>query len=123
MTEEINHSYDGGLYAELLSNPTFRNIWSGLEAWQLVRLGNAEATGASDKTAGPSAALTTSSTGSVLTAAMRHTKAAGALRDIAMRLGGFEAKTDKKAAPAAQPKLPGALSPRSFLPSFLKRSA
>ena len=71
----------------------------------------------------PSAALTTSSTGSVLTAAMRHTKAAGALRDIAMRLGGFEAKTDKKAVPAAQPKLPGTLSPRSFLPSFLKRSA
>jgi alpha-N-arabinofuranosidase len=60
MTEEINHSYDGGLYAQLLSNPTFRNIWSGLEAWQLVRLGNAEATGVSDKTTGPSAALPSS---------------------------------------------------------------
>ena len=26
MTEEINHSYDGGLYAELLQNRTFRLI-------------------------------------------------------------------------------------------------
>ena len=71
----------------------------------------------------PSAALTTSSTGSVLTAAMRHTKTAGALRDIAMRLSGFEQKSDKKVVQSAQSKAPGALSARSFLPSFLKRSA
>jgi alpha-N-arabinofuranosidase len=31
MTEEINHSYDGGLYAELLSNHTFRSSWEGVE--------------------------------------------------------------------------------------------
>jgi hypothetical protein len=30
MTEEINHSYDGGLYAELLQNRTFRTTWEGL---------------------------------------------------------------------------------------------
>jgi alpha-N-arabinofuranosidase len=60
MTEEINHSYDGGLYAELLSNHTFRGNWEGVEGWGLVRNGNAKATAAIDKANGPSAALPTS---------------------------------------------------------------
>ncbi|MEO6922347.1 MAG: alpha-N-arabinofuranosidase, partial [Bryocella sp.] len=60
MTEEINHSYEGGLYAQLLSNQTFRAHWDGVEGWQLVRNGNAHARIAQDKTTGPSAALTTS---------------------------------------------------------------
>ena len=29
MTEEINYSYDGGLYAELVRNRTFRSDWTG----------------------------------------------------------------------------------------------
>ena len=29
MTEEINYSYDGGLYAELIRNRTFRSDWTG----------------------------------------------------------------------------------------------
>jgi alpha-N-arabinofuranosidase len=60
MTEEINHSYEGGLYAELISNRTFHSNWSGLERWELVRHGNAEATVSIDKTTGPSEALNTS---------------------------------------------------------------
>ena len=60
MTEEINHSYDGGLYAELLSNHTFRSSWDGVEGWGLIRNGNAKAAGAMDKASGPSAALPTS---------------------------------------------------------------
>jgi alpha-N-arabinofuranosidase len=60
MTEEINHSYDGGLYAELLSNPTFRRNWQGVESWGLVRNGSAKAEADIDKTTGPSEALTTS---------------------------------------------------------------
>ncbi len=60
MTEEINHSYDGGLYAELLSNHTFRSNWEGVEGWGLIRNGNAEASAAVDKANGPSAALPTS---------------------------------------------------------------
>jgi alpha-N-arabinofuranosidase len=60
MTEEINHSYDGGLYAEMLSNPTFRRNWQGVESWRLVRNGNAKASADVDKTTGPSEALTTS---------------------------------------------------------------
>ncbi len=60
MTEEINHSYDGGLYAQLISNPTFRGSWAGTEAWGLIRNGNAKASANIDKTSGPSKALPTS---------------------------------------------------------------
>ena len=60
MTEEINHSYDGGLYAELLSNHTFRGNWEGVGGWGLVRNGNAKAEASVDKSSGPSAALPTS---------------------------------------------------------------
>ena len=30
MTEEINYSYDGGLYAKLVRNRTFRSDWTGI---------------------------------------------------------------------------------------------
>ncbi len=60
MTEEINHSYDGGLYAELLGNHTFRPTWEGVVGWGLVRNGNAKASVVPDKATGPSKALPTS---------------------------------------------------------------
>jgi alpha-N-arabinofuranosidase len=60
MTEEINHSYDGGLYAQLISNPTFRGSWAGTESWGLIRNGNAQAAASVDKAEGPSKALPTS---------------------------------------------------------------
>ncbi len=60
MTEEINHSYDGGLYAELIRNGTFRADWSGVNDWILVENGNSEARINLDKTTGPSTALTSS---------------------------------------------------------------
>jgi alpha-N-arabinofuranosidase len=60
MTEEINHSYEGGLYAQLISNNTFRGNWMGVESWGEVLHGNAKASFAIDKTEGPSAALPTS---------------------------------------------------------------
>ena len=55
MTEEINHSYEGGLYAQLLGNHTFRD-----KSWEMVLNGNAKATVDIDKTTGPSSALPTS---------------------------------------------------------------
>src|ERR1700744_4289511 len=55
MTEEINHSYDGGLYAELLHNRTFRGNWEGVGNWYLVQQGASSASAEIDKTAGPSA--------------------------------------------------------------------
>jgi alpha-N-arabinofuranosidase len=60
MTEEINHSYDGGLYAEMVRNRTMHGSWSGPEGWTLVQRGNASATIAGDRATGPSTALTNS---------------------------------------------------------------
>ncbi len=60
MTEEINYSYDGGIYGELISNRTFSASWSGVDHWTLIQNGDARATIASDNTTGPSAALTRS---------------------------------------------------------------
>lgn len=41
MTEEINHSYDGGLYAELIRNRVFRDNETNVEAWSLTVPSNA----------------------------------------------------------------------------------
>ncbi|MGC1160371.1 MAG: alpha-L-arabinofuranosidase C-terminal domain-containing protein [Acidobacteriaceae bacterium] len=58
MSEEINHSYDGGLYAELIANRTFQNNRRrSLERWILVETGNSAAAISLDTTTGPSAAL------------------------------------------------------------------
>jgi alpha-N-arabinofuranosidase len=43
MTEEINHSYDGGLYAELIRNRVFRDNETNAEAWTLTVPSNAVA--------------------------------------------------------------------------------
>lgn len=60
MTEEINYSYEGGLYAEMVRNRTFRGDWSGILYWYLVEDGNARARMEHDASTGPSTALHTS---------------------------------------------------------------
>ena len=60
MTEEINHSYDGGLYAELVSNRTFQDNPHSPDNWLTLRDGNARASMQIDKSTGPSAALPSS---------------------------------------------------------------
>jgi len=57
MTEEINYSYDGGLYAELIRNRTFRSDWSGILNWYLIEKGSSSAKLTVDNGDGPSAAL------------------------------------------------------------------
>ncbi len=57
MTEEINHSYEGGLYAELIQNGTFRAEWSGFDDWYLVQGGSSKAKMTMDRSTGPSEAL------------------------------------------------------------------
>ena len=37
MTEEINHSYDGGLYAELIRNRVFKDNANNPDAWSVVQ--------------------------------------------------------------------------------------
>jgi len=60
MTEEINFSYDGGLYAELVRNRTFRADWSGILYWYLLENGNSSAKMSIDDKTGPSDALKSS---------------------------------------------------------------
>src|SRR5690242_21951023 len=56
MTEEINFSYDGGLYAEMIRNRTFAKDWSGISHWYVSEQGSGRAaiSAAAD---GPSKAL------------------------------------------------------------------
>jgi alpha-L-arabinofuranosidase len=65
MTEEINYSYDGGLYAEMVRNRVFRDQTFTTEKrdpahWVLVQKGDARASMAVQKATGPSTALTDS---------------------------------------------------------------
>jgi alpha-N-arabinofuranosidase len=60
MTEEINYSYEGGLYGELVRNRTFRADWEGVEDWIATPYGSARGTMALDKTSGPTAVLPSS---------------------------------------------------------------
>ena len=58
MTEEINYSYDGGLYAEMVRNRTFQDHgFGGVAHWNVEHLGNSMASISVDLTEGPSAAL------------------------------------------------------------------
>lgn len=43
MTEEINHSYDGGLYAELIRNRAFKDDTSAPVHWSLIKADDASA--------------------------------------------------------------------------------
>jgi alpha-N-arabinofuranosidase len=57
MTEEINYSYDGGLYAEMVKNRTLRDgAWSQQD-WLVMQNASAGATFEKDKSTGPSEAL------------------------------------------------------------------
>jgi alpha-N-arabinofuranosidase len=57
MTEEINYSYDGGLYAELVQDRNFLSSRSDTENWIPVPQGTARGSVATDRTTGPSAAM------------------------------------------------------------------
>ncbi len=57
MTEEINFSYDGGLYAELVRNRTFQDNNNNPQHWFIHEGAAPDATMQIDHTAGPSAAL------------------------------------------------------------------
>ncbi len=59
MTEEINYSYEGGLYGELVQDRTFLNMRDTVN-WIPVEQGTARGSVARDTTTGPSAALAAS---------------------------------------------------------------
>jgi alpha-N-arabinofuranosidase len=57
MTEEINYSYDGGLYAELVRNRTFQDRGKIPPDWFIYEQGTAQAAMEIDHTTGPTSAL------------------------------------------------------------------
>ena len=57
MTEEINFSYDGGLYGELIRNRTFQDHASRPEHWFVYEGAGADTSIKIDRTTGPSEAL------------------------------------------------------------------
>jgi alpha-N-arabinofuranosidase len=57
MTEEINYSYDGGLYAEMVRNRTFRSRRRDVPYWLLAENGDAQAKMEIDQKTGPSESL------------------------------------------------------------------
>ena len=106
MTEEINFSYDGGLYAELVRDRTIGTDWQALAHWTLVARGNSVADVSVDQATGPSAALLHSLKVSVTSA----TEAAPAgvqndgfwgipVRPRTSYSGSFYAKTDSVGVP------------------------
>jgi len=58
MTEEINFSYDGGLYAELIRNRTFRDNPQNPVNWSVAKYNGGEGTIALDNSPVPNTALT-----------------------------------------------------------------
>jgi alpha-N-arabinofuranosidase len=58
MTEEINYSYDGGLYAELIQNRIFKNNAKTPDHWSLVTTGDAAGTISLDNSQAINNALT-----------------------------------------------------------------
>ncbi len=57
MTEEINYSYEGGLYGEMVQDRTFLSRPNDTENWLPVPMSDAKGTVTQDKATGPSAAL------------------------------------------------------------------
>ncbi|MGO9796298.1 MAG: alpha-L-arabinofuranosidase C-terminal domain-containing protein [Terracidiphilus sp.] len=60
MTEEINYSYDGGIYGELIRDRTPSQAWDALRVWPMVARGDSIVNVSADTSSGPSAALTRS---------------------------------------------------------------
>jgi alpha-N-arabinofuranosidase len=106
MTEEINYSYDGGLYPELVRDRAIGRGWQALSHWTLVARGNSQAEVSVDDQTGPSAALPRSLKLSVTAAS--ESGPAGVQNDgywgMAVRprttyIGSFYAKTDSAGLP------------------------
>jgi len=108
MTEEINYSYDGGLYGELVSDRTIGRGWGNLTHWPMVAYGNSRVNISADETTGPSAELTSSLKVSVIAATDAFP--AGVendgywgipVRPDAVYSGSFYAKTDSAGVPVS----------------------
>jgi alpha-N-arabinofuranosidase len=117
MSEEINHAWDGGLYAELIANRTPqppRRAGRPPQNWILIEHGSSEAALAIDSASGPSAALPASlkldvtSADAHSTAGFFNTGYWGiAVRPSTTYEGSFYAKSDTPALGAVTVRLVG----------------
>jgi alpha-N-arabinofuranosidase len=57
MTEEINHSYDGGIYPELVQDRIIGRGFGALNNWNMVARGNSIVNVSADESVGPSEAI------------------------------------------------------------------
>ena len=106
MTEEINYSYDGGIYAELVRDRAIGQGFGAMFHWTMVARGNSQVNVSADQNTGPGSALGRSIKVSVTAATA--TSPAGLENDgywgIAVRpntvyTGSFYAKTDSSGLP------------------------
>lgn len=106
MTEEINHSYDGGVYAELVNDRSIGSGFGSLTHWDMVARGESVVDISVDGSTGPSAAQPRSL--KVAVTAATESAPAGVENDgywgIAVRpdttyTGSFWAKTDSDGVP------------------------
>ena len=106
MTEEINFSYDGGLYPDLVRDRTIGQGWMALAHWTMVARGNSAVSLSADEQTGPSTALPRSL--KVAVAAASEAAPAGVqndgywgypVRPETVYSGSFYAKTDSAGVP------------------------
>ena len=106
MTEEINFSYDGGVYGELVRDRVPGRGFGGLSRWQMVARGSSTASISLDETTGPSKEIPRS----IKVAVKDATEAAPAgvqnegywgipVRPSTTYTGSFWAKTDSEGVP------------------------
>ena len=108
MTEEINYSYDGGIYAELVRDRAIGRGFGALSHWPMVARGNSQVSVSIDEATGPSTVITRSI--KVHVTAATAAAPAGiendgywgiAVKPNSVYSGSFYAKTDSNDIPVA----------------------
>jgi alpha-N-arabinofuranosidase len=106
MTEEINYSYDGGIYAELVRDRAIGTGWRALAHWSMVAKGNSMVDLTADDTTGPSAALprslkvhVTAATGAAPAGVQNDGYWGFPIHPETTYVGSFYAKTDNPGVP------------------------
>ncbi len=106
MTEEINYSYDGGLYGELVRDRALGRSWDSLTLWPMVARGDSIVNVSADETTDPSEAIARSlrvTVAKVSPASPAGIESAGywgiAVRPHTVYTGSFYAMTDTPGIP------------------------
>ncbi|HEY1255019.1 MAG TPA: alpha-L-arabinofuranosidase C-terminal domain-containing protein [Terracidiphilus sp.] len=106
MTEEINFSYDGGLYPEMVRDRAIGSGWGSMIHWTMVARGDSSVIVTEDETTGPSVALprsikvnVTAATAAAPAGVQNEGYWGMAVRPNSTYVGSFYAKTDSAGIP------------------------